>query len=109
MSTPIIIVSGKAGSGKDTVAAYIADKYNGVCIAQADPMKRFVKNLMGFSDNQLWGPSEARNTRVPQDFFSPKLSFRQAAIQLHLDVFGFPIEDDDTTNFFSGLRSWYDT
>jgi hypothetical protein len=60
-STPILIVSGKAGSGKDTVAAFIAEKYNGVCIAQADPMKRLAGALFGFTETQLWGPSECRN------------------------------------------------
>jgi len=64
MSNPIIIVSGKARSGKDTVAEHIAKNYNGVCIAQADPMKRYAKYLLGFTDQTLWGPSEARNAFI---------------------------------------------
>lgn len=64
MSTPIIILAGPAGSGKDTVGAYLAKHYNAVTIGQADPMKRFVRDVFGFSINQLWGPSEARNAEV---------------------------------------------
>jgi hypothetical protein len=66
MSTPIILISGAAGSGKDTVANFIA-KYSGsVCIAQADPMKRFAKTVFGFTEDQLWGPSESRNAPDPR-------------------------------------------
>ena len=66
MSTPIIILAGQAGSGKDTVGAYLAQSYNAVAIAQADPMKRFARDVFGFSVDSLWGPSESRN--ADQDF-----------------------------------------
>lgn len=62
MATPIILINGQAGCGKDTVAAMIKQyTHNTVCIAQADPMKRFAARVFGFSEHQLWGPSEARN------------------------------------------------
>ena len=62
MHLPILLLSGKAGSGKDTVASMIADLYpNTTTLAFADPMKRIAKVLYGFTDYQLWGPSEARN------------------------------------------------
>lgn len=64
MSTPIIILAGEAGSGKDTVGAYLAQSYNAVTIALADPMKRFARDVFGFSVESLWGPSEARNVEV---------------------------------------------
>ena len=102
MSTPIIIVAGKAGSGKDTVAGYIAEEYNGVCIAQADPMKRFVKRLMGFTDHQLWGPSEARNADVRWDDLQPG-DLTRAADCLSLDVFGGII------GVHTSLQAWYET
>lgn len=61
MMTPIILLSGKAGSGKDTAGEYIANRYNGITIGQADPMKRFAMDVFGFDYQQLWGPSDLRN------------------------------------------------
>ncbi len=61
MPLPLIIVTGPAGSGKDTVAAMIAKNYGGIVMAQADIMKRFARDAFGFTDAQLWGPSDNRN------------------------------------------------
>ncbi len=60
-----IVLTGQAGSGKDTVASYLAEHYNAVSIGLADPMKRFIKAVFGFSDDQLWGPSASRNAIAP--------------------------------------------
>ena len=59
--TPILILAGNAGSGKDTVADILVKRFGAQKIAQADPLKRFCKKLCGFSDDQLWGPSASRN------------------------------------------------
>lgn len=61
---PIIILGGEAGSGKDTIGNYLAQNYNAITIGQADPMKRYVRDVFGFTDEQLWGPSEMRNAEV---------------------------------------------
>jgi len=70
MQYPLVILAGKAGSGKDTVASILQKEFNGVVIAQADPLKRFAMQLFGFTEEQLWGPSEMRNKPVSLD---PKL------------------------------------
>jgi hypothetical protein len=57
----IIGISGKAGSGKDTVAEYLVEHHGFVRMALADEMKRFCKRVFGFTDLQLWGPSDNRN------------------------------------------------
>lgn len=62
---PIILLCGAAGSGKDTVGAYLADNFGAVLVSQADPMKRFAQKVFGFTDQQLWGPSEFRNAADP--------------------------------------------
>jgi hypothetical protein len=59
--TPIILLVGPANSGKDTVANLIAENYNGKIVSLADPFKRFTQKLFGFTEKQLWGPSEWRN------------------------------------------------
>lgn len=70
----LIGITGKAGSGKDTAAHAIATEYGLAQIALADPMKRFVRNVFDFSEEQLWGPSEERN-RVDERYAAdPKVS-----------------------------------
>lgn len=66
--TPIIMLSGKAGSGKDTVAGFLAG-YGAQPIAMADPMKRLARVLFGFTVDQLWGGSASRN--APDQNYDP--------------------------------------
>lgn len=63
---PLIILCGQAGSGKDTVASFLVKNHNAISIAQADPMKRLASKVFGFTEDQLWGPSEARNSMDPR-------------------------------------------
>lgn len=56
----IIVINGKAGSGKDTVANYLLKQKGFQKISFADPIKRFIQELWGFSYEQLWGSSEKR-------------------------------------------------
>jgi hypothetical protein len=65
----IIGISGLAGSGKDTCADFLVRDHNFVKVSFADPMKRICMDVYGFSFDQLWGPSAARNapdTRLPR-------------------------------------------
>lgn len=63
MSKQIVLLAGRAGAGKDTVAEEIRRAVPGTAtLAQADPMKRFVARVLGFPDEALWGPSELRET-----------------------------------------------
>jgi hypothetical protein len=56
----IVGVCGQIGSGKDTVADKFVQK--GYCkVSLADPMKRFAHKVFGFTEDQLWGPSDRRN------------------------------------------------
>ncbi len=54
-------IAGPAGSGKDSAADYIVKTYGGEKIALADPMKFFLEDVFGFTNRQLWGPSQFRN------------------------------------------------
>lgn len=56
----IVGISGRANSGKDTVANYLVNQYKFTKIALADPLKRFVMEVFDFSEEQLWGSSEKR-------------------------------------------------
>jgi hypothetical protein len=66
----IIGISGLAGSGKDTCADFLVGRYGFVKRSFADPVKKIAREVFAFSDEQLWGPSEARNapdTRYPRE------------------------------------------
>lgn len=57
MAARIIALAGRAGSGKNTVAAMLG----GAEISFAEPLKRFCQEVFAFTDEQVFGPSEARN------------------------------------------------
>jgi len=66
----IVYILGEAHSGKSEAARYLCRKHNLIEIALADPMKRFLMELYGFTEEQLWGPSGMRNLpdpRFPKD------------------------------------------
>jgi len=67
----IIYILGKAHSGKSEAARYFRRKHRFIEVSLADPMKRFLKDLYGFTDQQLWGSSQMRNMpdpRFPRSF-----------------------------------------
>jgi hypothetical protein len=66
----IIGITGSAGSGKSTVADILVKNHGFVSVALADSMKRFLRDVLQFTDEQLWGPSKNRNApdkRYPRD------------------------------------------
>lgn len=91
----IIGISGKAGSGKDTLADILVRKHGFVKVALADPMKRFCMELFGFTEEQLWGKSEKRNE--PDKRYPRENSFsRDLARKLITDGYekvGAPVPD----------------
>ncbi len=56
----IIGLMGKSRSGKGTAGAVLARELNGVCIALADPMKRFIHHNFKLTIDQLWGESKEK-------------------------------------------------
>ena len=62
----IIGIAGKAGAGKDTVANILVEKFGYAKVSFADPLKRVALDLWGFTEEQLWGPSEKRNEPDPR-------------------------------------------
>ena len=60
---PIVSITGKAGSGKDTFATLVAQSYGPdkvKIIAFADPLKDLAQRLFGIDELLLFGPSEGR-------------------------------------------------
>lgn len=61
----LVGIAGFAGSGKDTVADMLSAHYGFQKVSLADPLKRICKEVFGFSDVSLWGPSSYRNDPAP--------------------------------------------
>lgn len=69
----MIVIAGKAGSGKDTLADYLCAKHGYQKVALADPMKEFCQKLFGWTAEQLWGHSSLRNQEDPRwDGLTPR-------------------------------------
>lgn len=54
-------LTGRAGSGKDTVADILVRDHGFIKVALADILKRVCRDVFAFTDEQLWGSSSARN------------------------------------------------
>ncbi len=50
----LVGICGKAGSGKDTIGDFLAEKYNFKKIALADPIKRLVKDVFALDDYTVY-------------------------------------------------------
>lgn len=66
MSTRLIVLSGVAGAGKDSVARQLMTAHGWESYSLAGPMKRFAADMFGFSDDQLYGASKFRNEPDPK-------------------------------------------
>ncbi len=58
---PVVLLCGNAGVGKDTVGEIIATQLGFKKFSQADTIKEIARDAFGFTEQQLWGPSEFRN------------------------------------------------
>lgn len=68
----IIGLLGKAGSGKSTVANYLAEKYGAKETSFAFPLKMMAAEMFGFSDDQLFGTQAQKEAIDPRYNVSPR-------------------------------------
>jgi hypothetical protein len=57
----VISICGQIGSGKSEVAKHLVNKHAFTDIALADPLKRFGRDVFGFTEEALWGGSNLRS------------------------------------------------
>ena len=62
----LIVLSGEAGAGKDSTANILVARHGFVLFSLAAPLKRFAEDMFGFTQEQLYGPSHARNQHSPK-------------------------------------------
>lgn len=90
----IIGLSGKAGSGKDTIGALLVATYRFKRTALADPLKQICKDVFDFSYEQCWGPSAKRNEpdhRYPRPLGYSYPDTPQGAVWIPLSKGGFTL------------------
>lgn len=79
----MVCVSGYSGSGKDEFARVFVEELQAPKVGLADPAKRHMADLYGFTEEQLFGPSAFRNAgdvRYPKPaFFSSGLTLSRAS------------------------------
>ncbi|HSW76544.1 MAG TPA: hypothetical protein VLG50_05840 [Candidatus Saccharimonadales bacterium] len=68
----LIAFTGNIGSGKDTASDYLVYKYGFDKTTFAKPLKDALKTLFMFSDNQLYGTQEEKNTIDQRWNLSPR-------------------------------------
>lgn len=113
MRVPVIMLEGKAGSGKDTVADFLVKNHGAVKIAQADPMKRLAADLFGFSEETLWGPSERRNDTARAKPDHPGFTPHDGWLGFSVECQGWVDEvlpnetEEDREAALHALFSWY--
>jgi hypothetical protein len=62
----LIVLSGEAGAGKDSVAKILVENHGFWLYSLASPLKRFAEDMFGFTQEQLYGPSHSRNAPDPR-------------------------------------------
>lgn len=71
----IICFNGKKGTGKDLLADYLVNKYKFVKIENAKIIKDIAKIMFGFSNNELYGSQEEKETINNTYGLSPREAF----------------------------------
>lgn len=112
-SYPVYILGGGSRSGKDTVGEMMVQGRNGVMVAQADAMKRFMQRTFFFTVEQLWGPSDTRN--APDSRFSisngGKIRFEEAETLIFAEGLGEQWLSElaiiASSSYMKDLRKWF--
>lgn len=68
----IIGLLGPAGAGKSSIAGYLEKHYGAKRYSLAGPLKEIAKRTLGFTDDQLYGTQEQKETVDPRFGFSPR-------------------------------------
>lgn len=72
MNIKLVAICGKKRSGKDTVAEYLINNHGFKRYAFADPIKRGAMEMFGFTEAQMWGSTEEKETVDERWNISPR-------------------------------------
>lgn len=107
----LIGIVGKKRSGKDTIAEYLIANNRFQRYSFADPIKKGVMEMFGFTEAQMWGSAEDKETVDPRWGISPRRMLQlvgtelfQYDIRKHLKDDEFPIGREVWVHKF---KLWY--
>lgn len=83
----LIGITGKARSGKDTIAKMLWTHHDFVRIAFADPLKRAAQTIFGLTEDQTWN-DELKEVVIPRWNLTPRQIFQRLGTESIRDVFG---------------------
>jgi hypothetical protein len=87
MVAPTIIgICGKAGSGKSSVGRHLIEKYGAQRVSFAEPLKRMAMDIWGFSEEQVFGEADVKETIDPRWDITPRQAMQKlgAAARDHM-------------------------
>jgi hypothetical protein len=68
----VIGLCGRAGSGKTSVAKYLEEEHGAKRFSFASPLKKMAQDLWGFTDEQVYGEADVKETIDPRWGISPR-------------------------------------
>jgi len=83
----LIGITGKARSGKDTIAKHLWAEHEFTRIAFADPLKAAAKSIFGLTDAQTWGDT-LKEVAIPYWGMSPRQMFQLLGTEAVKGTFG---------------------
>lgn len=86
--TTIIALTGPAGAGKSTAAAYLAARYGAVRYSLAYPLKEIARRALDFSHPQVYGTQADKDAKDPRYGFSPRWFLQRLGTEGIRDVLG---------------------
>jgi hypothetical protein len=99
----MVCISGFSGVGKDECASVLLNKFGAVQTGLADPAKRHMADVYGFSYEQLFGPSKFRNAG---DLRFPKNLARDVGLTPCPDGVIPPYEKLEGSEELRGKKLW---
>lgn len=70
--TDVVVFIARAGSGKTTAARYLEREFDFTRLSFAGALKRVARDVMGFGDQQLYGPNSVKEAVDPRYGMSPR-------------------------------------
>ncbi len=79
--TILIALIGPAGAGKSSVAKMLVDEYGATRYSLADPLKEMAKRVLDFTEEQVRGTQEQKETVDPRYGFSPRWFLQRLGVE----------------------------